>query len=159
MCVPLSDHFTTQDANRVAIQKQEFYEGAALRRLVIYSPSITLAFSPPFYIANQRLALYIKYSTKARTPWGFSFSAAEYTRLLQQANTTPVVIGCVCGGDGVATISLDELTELQASTTGGLYVSFKRPHRSHYVVSGPSGTLAHSVAPSDWQNLLVRMID
>ena len=142
----------------MAIQKQEFYEGAALMRLATAAQSIHLEFDHPYYIADNRLVLYIKYTTKARTPWGFTFSAAELAGLLRKARTTPVVIGLVCGSDGIVALELRAILALLTTRKVGFHISCARDHRKFYCVSGPAGSLASAIAPSEWQNLLSRPI-
>ncbi len=138
----------------MAIQKQEFYEGAALVRLARAARSIRLEFEPPYFIADKRVALYIKYTTKTRTPWGFTFSAAELAELLRKERTTPVVVGLVCGSDGVAALELRAILPLLATRKLGFHISCSRDHRKFYCVSGPAGSLGNTIAPSEWQNLL-----
>jgi hypothetical protein len=138
------------------IQKQDFYEGAALRRLSTSSGSFGLQFDSPFYVIDSRLALYIKYTTKARSPWGFTFSESELAGLVRRARITPVVLGFVCGSDGIAALELTSLLQLLTTRRAGFHISCRREHGKHYSVAGPAGAHERAIAPSNWQNLLSR---
>lgn len=55
----------------MGIQKQEFYEGAAMHRLVRASAGVRISYLAPFFILDDRLQIHLKYSARARSPWGF----------------------------------------------------------------------------------------
>jgi len=61
----------------MAIKKQEFYEGAALHQLVRGGRITALKYEPPLFTVNNELLVCLKYSTKGRSPWGFTFTVDE----------------------------------------------------------------------------------
>jgi len=51
---------------------------------------------------DNRISLYLKYSTKGRSPWGFTFTMDEQVLLQRKRSESKIVIGLICGADGVA---------------------------------------------------------
>lgn len=139
----------------MGIQKQEFYEGAALHQLIRGSNGIkSIVHAPPFFIIDGSLQVHLKYSTGKRSPWGFTFMPDEQLLLQQRAQRSPLVIGLICGADGVAALPYEEYIRVAQVKTMALRVSCRRSHREHFEVGGPDGTLPGKVAPSDWVRLL-----
>lgn len=138
----------------MAIKKQEFYEGAALHLLARTGQVTSLRYEPPFFIANERLLLLLKYSTRVRSPWGFTFTPDEQQVLQERASAFRTFVGLICGADGVAAFAYDSYRQIAAHSNAAIHVSCYRRHREHYEVNGPDGTLDRKVAPSDWQRIL-----
>ena len=138
----------------MTIQKQEFYEGAALYQLIRGSSGAEIAYSQPLFIFSGKLQVYLKYSTAKRSPWGFTFMPDEQVLLCQSAQRMPLVIGLICGADGVAAVPYPDYGKVALVKDMALRVSCRRNHREHFEISGPDGTLPSKVAPSDWSRLL-----
>lgn len=136
----------------MAIAKQEFYEGAALRILACEAPLRTISFEPPFFVLNEATWAYIKYCTRGRSPWGFTFAPTEHERMIQC--TRNVVIGLVCGSDGIAAITLQEYREVVGEGLSASRIACRRRHGEHYEVTGPNGSLHHKVPPSRWKRII-----
>jgi hypothetical protein len=124
----------------MAIRKQEFYEGAALH----------------FFILNQHLFVLLKYSTRGRSPWGFTFTPGEQASLKSRAARSAVVIGLICGSDGIAAFSYDAYRTIASPRESAVHVACYRDHSRHYEVNGPDGELDEKVPPSAWRYLLDR---
>lgn len=89
----------------MGIQKQEFYEGAALHQLIRSSSGLTSVLHlPPLFVFGTSLQIYLKYSTAKRSPWSFTFMPREQLLLYQRAQEIPLTIGLICGSDGVAAL-------------------------------------------------------
>jgi hypothetical protein len=138
----------------MAIRKQEFYEGAALHRLARSGEITSLRYEPPLFILNNRFLVLLKYSTRSRSPWGFTFMPEEQVLLEGKATTGEVIIGLICGSDGVAAFTYGEYTQIADSAGKAIHISCYRYHREHYEVNGPAGALARKIAPGDWQRIL-----
>ena len=91
----------------MAINKQEFYEGAALHRLARTGHITSIRYEDPVFVLNNRLLVHFKHNTRSRSPWGFTFTPEEQVLLQQRASDSELVIGFVCGGDGVAVLPYD----------------------------------------------------
>jgi len=138
----------------MGIKKQEFYEGAALHILARSGEAVRFRYAPPFFELNGEILLYLKYSTGIRSPWGFTFTADEQVLLHETASERAVLLGLICGSDGVAAINLEDLRSIAAPRKAAVRVSCYRSHGEHYEVNGPDGRLANKVPPSDWQRIL-----
>jgi hypothetical protein len=96
----------------------------------------------------------MKYSTKGRSPWGFTFSHEEQVLLEHHSKMTEVVIGLVCGADGVAAVRYQQFRTVVQKHRRAIHLSCARSHGEHYLISGPDGSLRHKVAPGSWQKIL-----
>jgi hypothetical protein len=72
----------------MAIRKQEFYEGAALHLLARNGSIRSIRYNPPLFLVNDEVFLLLKYSTKGRSPWGFTFTTDEQRLLVRTCTHT-----------------------------------------------------------------------
>ena len=138
----------------MAIKKQEFYEGAAVYLLARSNVIATIRYESPFFLINDKLSVYLKHSTRVRSPWAFTFTPEEQRLLMKEAPNRKIVIGLVCGADGVATLTYDAYQTVAAHRTSAVHISCYREHGEHYEVNGPDGRLDWKVAPSNWQRIM-----
>jgi hypothetical protein len=138
----------------MAIKKQEFYEGAALHLLARSGGITSIQYEPPLFVVNNRLLVLLKYSTRGRSPWGFTFMPDEQVLLQTRASKLKTVIGLICGADGVAAFDYDAYLTVAAPRTSAIHIACYRQHGEHYEVNGPDGKLDRKVAPSNWQRIL-----
>src|SRR5262245_49032241 len=114
------------------LKKQEFYEGAALHLLVRSGRIERLTYSQPFFHLNEDCAVLLKYSTKGRSPWAFTFMPDEQAALVQMAAKKRTVVALVCGSDGVASFSFEELQTISNPLRVAFHVACYRQHGQHY---------------------------
>jgi hypothetical protein len=138
----------------MAIKKQEFYEGAALHLLARTGRITSIRYDAPFFLLNNHLLVDMKYSTRGRSPWGFTFMPDEQVLLHASASKFKIVIGLICGADGVAALSYDAYLTVAAHRESAVHVACYRQHGEHYEVNGPDGRLDEKVAPSNWRRIL-----
>src|SRR5207244_479499 len=112
----------------------------------------SVRFKAPFVLVNGHLVLFLKYSTRGRSPWAFTF-APEEQRTLATAGGRGV-IGLICGSDGVAAVDLDSYSSIAAPRNSAIHIACYRDHGGYYELSGPDGTLKIKIAPSRWCRLL-----
>jgi hypothetical protein len=149
-------HGVTAASQQMAIRKQEFYEGAALHLLARTGRITAIRYEPPLFVLNNRLFVLLKYSTRGRSPWGFTFMPDEQVLLQNKAGESKIVIGLVCGADGVAAFTYDAYRGVAAPRASALHIACYRRHGEHYEVNGPDGSLARKVPPANWQRILER---
>lgn len=142
----------------MAIKKQEFYEGAALHRLIRVGEVTSIRYDPPFFLLNGKILVNLKYSTRGRSPWSFTFMPAEQLLLDGRAAQFGLFIGLICGADGVAAFTYDAYRGIAAPRHSAIHIACYRAHGEHYEVSGPDGRLAAKVSPSAWQRILAREV-
>ena len=140
----------------MSIKKQEFYEGAALHLLARAGEITSIRYETPFFLLNEHLLVLLKYSTKGRSPWGFTFTRDEQEILQERASRRGIVIGLVCGADGVAALPYDAFLSVAAPRKSSVHIACYRQLNEHYKVNGPDGTMAGKVAPSNWIKILNR---
>ena len=139
---------------RMAIKKQEFYEGAALHLLARTGQLTCIRYEAPFFYMNDRLFVLLKYSTKNRSPWGFTFTPEEQSTLSDRAARSQTAIGLICGADGVAAFPYDAFAGVALAKNGTVHIACYRQHREFYQVNGPDGRISEKIAPSNWQRIL-----
>jgi hypothetical protein len=140
----------------MAIQKQEFYEGAALHQLIRGSAGVRIDHSPPLFIFDKQLQVHLKYSTGKRSPWGFTFTPDEQVLLSERSRVMPLVIGLICGADGIVALPYEDYSDVAPVRSAALRVACCRLHREHFEIRGPDGVLSGKIAPSDWARLLIK---
>lgn len=138
----------------MAIQKQEFYEGAALHQLIRGCGGVKITFVAPFFELNDRIRVHLKYSTGVRSPWGFTFMPEEQRLLASESEQRPIVVGLVCGADGVAAVPSELLLVIARPRDVAVRVACARRHRGHFEVSGPDGVAPGKIPPSNWLRIL-----
>ncbi|WP_273426071.1 hypothetical protein [Marinobacter sp.] len=129
------------------------YHGAAIVELlesVDDNLAIRSLSNAGFYVINDSLPIYVKYSTSRKGPWVFNFALAHQVvenDLFEEFGECLTVF--VCGKDGIAAILhcqlkqlLDEDFEDQES------VIIKRRHNQMYQVRGKNGSLDKKVSRS-----------
>lgn len=138
----------------MAIQTFEFYEGAALYRLVRKGGVKSILWQEPFFEIENRVLVYLKHTRAKRSPWGFTLTQEEQTTLTHASYSNPVVLGFICGTDGIAAVSIVELAEVMLESNRQAHISCYRDHNQFYEVNGPRGALPKKVAPSTWDRLV-----
>ena len=138
----------------MAIKKQEFYEGAALHLLARTGGITSIRYESPFFLLNRNLQVYLKYSTKGRSPWGFTFTPDEQAILREKAPPIKTVIALICGADGVAAFTYESYLKIAAPRSSAVHVACYRKHGEYYEVNGPDGRLDGKVSPSNWRRIL-----
>jgi hypothetical protein len=135
------------------IEKLEFYHGAALVRVIEDPRCETIVKHAWGYRVNKDRILAIKYSTKARSPWAFTFSGEDVSRFeAASAEFGECAIALVCGGDGICALSWPMCASLLGGSPGR--IAAKRGFAGCYAVSGPAGELKGKVAMNRWPAIL-----
>src|ERR1700719_3100931 len=116
----------------MGIKKQEFYEGAALHLLAKSGTIASIRYEAPLFFLNSHLMVLLKYSTRGRSPWGFTFTPDEQALLKAADSKSRIVIGLVCGADGVAAFSSDAYFSIAPLRKSAIHVSCYRQHGEHY---------------------------
>lgn len=138
------------------IDKADYYHGAALATALHDARCIDVARWPPGYLVNDSVLAIVKYTTKAGSPWQFTFTTEDVTRLQHCPDGVErVVIALVCGGDGICAVSADAACALLDDAAGA--ISIRRKFRGWYGISGPAGRLEAKVAQKRWPDILFRL--
>lgn len=134
----------------------EFYHGVALCRIIhdnkLESIRLFKKDSNSAYIVNEKVGIYIKYSTKRMTPWHFTFAQVhieELFNLIDKLNKVYLVL--VCKDNGIACLDSDEIKMiLDNSLNKAQSVCASRKPREKYKVSGTGGIIKYKFADNQF---------
>ena len=132
------------------LDKTEYYHGAAIIRLLENSACESVKKKEYLgYVVNGSVFAFLKYSTKGRSPWGFSFDQEDVDRCVKMSQEySRVVLGLICGGDGVCALEWNEAEMLLGGKPGRIAAA--RKHNHSYSVWGTVGELKHKVPVGRW---------
>jgi hypothetical protein len=139
------------------IGELERYHGVALVRLVRGAAShgqtpMLASRGRSAYVVNDRVGLYMKYSTNRLSPWAFSFSRShqqELEALASEYETAFLVL--VCGQDGVACLTRTELARILNDDYQNVeWVKASRRARQKYLITGSDNRHGFKVADSEF---------
>jgi len=134
------------------IKEFEFYHGAVLAKIAQTDKKISInSYSKNnsyTYVINDKIGLYIKHCSNRMTPWSFSFARAHQDQIKEMADRLDhVFIALVCGKDGIACLSFDELKIiLNHDHNDHEWVRVSRRPREKYAVKGSDGKLKFKIA-------------
>ena len=131
------------------IDKQEFYHGVAIIRLLEDGHCQKVRKHDFGYTVNDEVFVFLKYSTKSRSPWRFTFRSDEVERLNSLASSfRRIALALICGGDGICAISWRKAVELLGNDAG--WISARRNFNEQYGVAGPNGKLDGKISLREW---------
>ena len=141
------------------LDKAEYYHGAAVIRLLEDSRGRSIRkLGALGYVANEEVFLFLKYTTKYRSPWGFTFDEEDVERCLRmEREYKKVVLGLVCGGDGICALDWAEGRQLLGIKSGRIVAA--RKHNHSYSVWGTAGELKRKIAVGRWPSLVFETQD
>jgi hypothetical protein len=131
------------------IAKKEFYHGVAIIRLLENKRCQTVRKDDLGYIVNDKIFVFIKYTTKNRSPWRFTFGQDEVEQLNSRATSfRDIVVVLVCGGDGICAVSWCNACRLLGNNAG--WISTRRKFNEQYAVAGQADQLHGKVSLNEW---------
>jgi len=136
------------------LDKSGYYHGAALTRLLDDERCRGLRKHGHLgYVVNGETFVFLKYTTKARTPWGFTFDQEDIERCFNMSEQySRVIIGLICGGDGVCALEWSQARELLGGKPGRIAAG--RKHNHSYDVWGTEGEMKRKISLRRWPELL-----
>lgn len=143
------------------IREFEFYHGAALAKIAQYNGDHVTMKSYPSpsrasYVINSNIGLYIKHSTNRMSPWTFSFADAHQDEILGMTKELErVYIALICGKDGVACLSFQELKHLLDTVHDRHeWIRISRRPKEKYAVKGSDGKLLFKIGDNQFPTRL-----
>jgi len=136
------------------LDKSGYYHGAALTRLLDDERCRAVRKHGLLgYVVNDDIFVFLKYTTKARSPWGFAFDQEDVNRCFDMSKQYHrVILGLICGGDGVCALEWEQARELLGGKQGRIATG--RKHNHSYAVWGSEGELKRKVSLRQWPSLL-----
>jgi len=140
------------------LDKAEYYHGAAVVSLLENDNAFSIRKKGFLgYVVNDKIFVFLKYTTKAKTPWRFTFDQEDIDRCLKMsAEHQGVVFGLVCGGDGICGLKWNEVRSLLGDKPG--WISAKRKHNESYAVAGSENELERKITVGRWSTFISDMI-
>jgi hypothetical protein len=135
------------------IDKQEFYHGVALVRLLDDNRCREVKKHSIGYIVNNEVIVLLKYTTRSRTPWRFTFTLDEMVSietLCKGGNR--ITIAFVCGGDGICAVYAEELYSIMGDNPG--WIAIRRNFNEQYGVTGSKGALERKISFKRWPSII-----
>jgi len=140
------------------IDKLDYYHGAAILSLIEDPRCQKISKSEYGYLVNEEAIVCLKYSTKGHSPWHFTVTTDDVSRLTNAlAASRRCVVGFVCGGDGVCAAPWASVNQLIAATPA--WITAQRAFNGSYGLSGPRGRLKHKIALNRWPNVVFEESD
>ena len=148
------------------IKEFEFYHGIVFARMV-HATQKQVSIKPfpspdnSSYVINDKVGIYIKYSTKRLSPWRFSFQKRHQDEILEMKNKIgEVFLLLVCNDDGIVAISFEELKQILNEQHDPIkWISAARGKREMYAVKGTDGELEFKVGKDDFSNKISREVE
>lgn len=137
------------------IGEAETFQGIVFSRIVRNEKNVIIEKfiknSNSSFVVNN-VGLYIKYSTSRMSPWNFTFRKEHQDEIKNLYETKEnVVIALVCGHDGIASLSYEELKQiLDDDHLEAEAVRVHRPPRGKYHIKGTDGKMQKTIADSDF---------
>lgn len=147
------------------IREFEFFHGVVFARL-LHAKQEQISIKPyptednASYVLNDKIGIYIKYSTKRLSPWRFSFQKRHQDEILEMRKTIgETYLLLVCNDDGVVALSFDELRQVLNEVHDDVeWVSVARTKRKMYAVKGSDGELEFKVGKDDFPDKIFREV-
>ncbi len=136
------------------LDKSAYYHGAAIVAVLEDSRCRSIGKKGSLgYVVNSNIFLFIKYTTKSKSPWRFTFDQEDIDRCIKMGGEYDrIVLGLVCGGDGVCGVAWEEARSMLGMKAGWLAAA--RKHNQSYEVWGPENKMTRKVSLRRWPTLI-----
>jgi hypothetical protein len=139
------------------IEKAQYYHGAAIIALLENENLSVKKKGLLGYVVNDKIFTFVKYTTKVRGPWRFTFDREDVDRCVKMLEEyDSLVIGLVCAGDGVCALSSEEMKLLIGVNPG--WISVQRKHGESYGVAGSLTEIRGKIPVSRWSTIILGLI-
>ena len=144
------------------LREFEFFHGIVFARL-LHATSERISIKPfptsdnASYVINETVGVYIKYSSKRLTPWGFSFQKRHQDEILRMKNELgEVFVLLVCNDDGIVGLNFDEVRNLlDEAHQDAEWIRVARSRGQMYAVSGSDGALGYKASKDDFGQRII----
>jgi len=144
------------------IKEFEFFHGIVFARM-LHSTRKQFSIRPfptsdnASYVINDKVGIYIKYSSKRLTPWGFSFQKRHQDEILKMKNDLgEVFVLLVCNDDGVVGLNFSEVRSILDEVHEDIeWIRVERSRGQMYAVKGSDGKLGHKAGKDDFSTRIM----
>lgn len=146
------------------IKEFEFYHGLVFAR-ILHATQRPLSIKPfpspsnASYVVNEKIGIYIKYSSKRMTPWRFTFKKEHQEEIESMKNSLKAVfLLLVCNDDGIVCLDYKEVKQILDDQIDPIeWISAARHKREMYTVKGSDGKLGFKIGSNDFPEKLFNM--
>jgi len=145
------------------IKEFEFYHGVVFARILhAIQGEISFKSYPTqdnaSYVLNNKIGIYVKYSTKRLSPWRFSFQKRHQEEIVEMKNRLgDVFLLLVCNDDGVVALNFEEIKSILNDVHDDVeWVSASRNRREMYSIKGSDGKLQFKVGRNDFPEKILK---
>jgi len=105
------------------IYKQDYYQGVAVLQVIGDPRYVGIRKHEWGFIVNGNIFFLVKYTTRPRSPWRFTFTQDELNRAASLIGSYQrLVVAFVCGGDGICALGWDQIENLMGFDPGWIAV-------------------------------------
>jgi hypothetical protein len=146
------------------VKEFEFYHGAAITRLIHSRQTISIRVFPDHgnasYVINEKVGLYLKYSSSRMSPWQFNFQKTHQLEIEELEKIyRNVVVGLICHDNGVVGLFFSELKIILDNTYEEVeWISASRKPRGQYSIKGKDGALLYKVSESEFVSKVLEQV-
>jgi|SRR3989344_791475 len=139
------------------LKEFEFFHGIVFARM-LHATQKQFSIKPfptsdnASYVINEKVGIYIKFSSKRLTPWSFSFQKRHQDEILRMRNELgEMFVLLVCNDDGIVGLNFDEVRNiLDEVHEDAEWISVARSRGQMYAVKGSDGKLGYKVGKDDF---------
>lgn len=136
------------------LEKQDFYHGCAIIQLLDDTRLNLLKKHKHGYLANDAF-IFLKYSTRNRDPWQFTFSVDDLKHLhMVVPFHRNMLVAMICGGDGICATNWSNIESLVGANAGQVIV--RRKFGGQYDLHGSRSDMQRKIPRNDWPDIVFR---
>ncbi len=144
------------------LKEFEFFHGIVFARM-LHATQEQISIKPyptpdnASYVLNNKVGIYVKYSSKRLTPWSFSFQKRHQDEILRMKNEIgEVFVLLVCNDDGIVGLNFDEVRNLLDEVHEDVeWIRVARSRGQMYAVSGSDGQLGYKAGKDDFASRIL----
>jgi hypothetical protein len=134
------------------IEKQEFYHGAAIIKLLEDVRCHDIKKHEHGFVVNGDVFIFLKYRTKSRSPWNFNLDSVDLQNIRSCiSDFKQIIVVFICGGDGVCPILWQDIERILLGNPG--WVSVRRSFNQQYGVEGSGCGLKGKISLREWPQI------
>ena len=148
----------------MAVKEIEYYYGAVFYRLI--NSKCSLIINPldyetkGFFIINNSIPLYIKYTAKRLTPWSFSFFKVHQDDFQRAKDEYGVAfVAFVCGSDGICCLEYEDFKKVLDYVHEDVeWVRISRKKGESYGIKGTDGKIRGKISDCDFPKVILDVL-
>jgi hypothetical protein len=135
------------------VDKRDYYHGATLIQAIEDTRFRSIKLKGTGYVINDQSIVYLKYTTKSKSPWRFTFSQNELSVVhSSSSDELNIFFVFICNGIGFCAVKYQELLNLLDHKPN--WIAISRKFNAQFKVSGQIGSLVNRIPYNRWPKIL-----